>query len=118
MRFALHLGEDRFGNVVVAAPVCGAFGKSELVDVMAAQLIGERLRCIVYFAWPIDEVAFPSVEGDGIKLRLRCRAWNDGDKTQSEHPGEIGFRNGCGSAGRLDNSGAFANPSVAQTIQK
>ena len=37
-RLALHLAEDAFGDVVVAAPVGGALGVGELVEVVAAGL--------------------------------------------------------------------------------
>ena len=43
MRFALELAEDRFGDVVVAAPVGGAFGVRELVHVVATGLLRQCL---------------------------------------------------------------------------
>ena len=38
VRFEGHLGEGRFGDVVVAAPVRGPFGVGELVEVVPIQL--------------------------------------------------------------------------------
>jgi hypothetical protein len=35
MLFAAHLGEHAFGDIVVAAPVGGALGIGELVEIMA-----------------------------------------------------------------------------------
>ena len=38
MYLLIHLGEDAFGNIVVAAPVGGALGVGELVHVVPAGL--------------------------------------------------------------------------------
>ena len=47
VRLGGQLLEDRLGDVVVAAPVGGALGVGELVEVVAAQLVGQASRDVV-----------------------------------------------------------------------
>ncbi|SHV07137.1 Uncharacterised protein [Mycobacteroides abscessus subsp. abscessus] len=52
----MHLGKDRLGDVVVAAPVGGSFGIGELVQIVATGLVGEPLRLGVHLLRFIDEM--------------------------------------------------------------
>src|SRR5207342_1752798 len=54
--FAAHLLQDGFGDVVVAAPVSGAFGQPELVEVAGAVCRVPRGAC-VHVGRVVDEVA-------------------------------------------------------------
>src|SRR5690606_28988803 len=56
LRFAGELANDRFGDVVVAAPVGGAFGQAELVEVAGA-LCGVPGGAFVDLRGVVDEVA-------------------------------------------------------------
>lgn len=54
VRFALHLGEDAFRDVVVSASVGGAFGKGELVHEIAANPVGQTNRGVVHLRRGFD----------------------------------------------------------------
>ena len=88
-----HLFEDRLGNIVVAAPVRGALGESELVHIVAARLLGEALRSRINFARAVDEMAATAVEFDSGDFFGRRGFRHDGNELKAEQPGEIGFRN-------------------------
>ena len=57
MRLLAHLLEDRLGDVVVAAPVGGALGVGELVQIVPAGLLGQPLRLGVHLRRLRDEMA-------------------------------------------------------------
>ena len=118
MRFAGHLGKDRFGDIVVAAPVGRAFGIGELVDVMALQIVRQRLGGRIDLTRRVYEMAFAAVEGDRVDLGLRGAARNHCDETQAQHAREIGFGHGGRAARCLDHRSAFADPAVAQAIKE
>ena len=74
MAFAAHLLEDRFGDVVVAAPVGGALGIGELVDMrwpprLAASASAARHRC----AAVVDQVAVAALVLDRLRSSRRGR---------------------------------------------
>ena len=71
---ARHLLEDRLGDVVVAAPVGGPLGIGELVEVVAAALVGQPARHVVDLAGVVDEVALAALALDQGDLLRAGRA--------------------------------------------
>jgi hypothetical protein len=65
MGFTRHLAENAVGDIVVAAPIGGAFGIGELIHVMAAQLLGQTRGLAVNRARAVDLVALPAQRLDG-----------------------------------------------------
>jgi hypothetical protein len=50
MRLIAQLLEDRLGDVVVATPVCRAFGVGELVKIVAAGLVCQPFGLVVHLS--------------------------------------------------------------------
>ena len=57
MLLVLHLRENALGDIVVAAPVGGALGEGELIEIMAAGFIGDPLRRLIDLAGALDQMA-------------------------------------------------------------
>jgi hypothetical protein len=118
VRLGAHLLEDGLRDVVVAAPVGGALGVGELVHVVAVALARQALGLGVDLVAPLDEVAAPAVEGDLRHLGRRGAARHDGDEGQAQQAREVGLGHRRAARGRFDDRGAFADPAVAQRVQK
>ena len=118
VRLALHLGEDRLGDVVVASPVGGALGVGELVHVVAAPLAGQPPRLSVDVVRVVDEMAMAAVELDGRDLLRRSGRRHHRDERQSEEAREIGLRHRRGSRRRFDHRAASVKPAVAYRIEE
>ena len=68
MRFIAHLSEDRFGDVVVAAPVRRPLRVSELVHVMAAKRCCETGALAVNIGCHLHRMNFATIEPDLCNL--------------------------------------------------
>src|SRR6185437_6804722 len=75
---ALHLAEDRFGDVVVATPVGGALGVGELIHVVPTATFGQPL-CRAVHIGVIDEMALAAEEFDLRDLLFRRPARHHGE---------------------------------------
>src|SRR5690606_38711704 len=61
-----QLLEDRLGDVVVATPVCPAFGVCELIHVVTAVPPRQRWGDVVDLAGLVDEMTLPSMQFDQL----------------------------------------------------
>ncbi|MNV42245.1 hypothetical protein D3C71_1339140 [compost metagenome] len=118
VRLARHLREHALGNVVVAAPVGGPLGISELVHVVAAGFGGNGAGRVVHRARAVHEVATPAMELDLRNFFGRRGARHDRHKRQPQQPRKVGFAHCGGAARRLDDGRALMHPAIAQCIQK
>src|SRR5690606_15061339 len=59
--FLLHLAEDGFGNIVIAAPVRRPFRIGELIHVMPAQLARQAFRLAIDLASGIHQVNLSAI---------------------------------------------------------
>jgi hypothetical protein len=57
MLLVAHLDEDRFGDVVVAAPIGGSFGVGELIQTVPVGLLGNPFGLGVDVARALHEMA-------------------------------------------------------------
>src|SRR5262249_55179683 len=114
----LHLVEDRLGDVVVAAPVGGAFSERELVEVVAGALVGETAGLVVDGGGVVDQVAGASLGLDQGDLLLTGGGGHDRDERQPQEPGEVGLGYGGGAARGLDDGRALADPAVAEAVEE
>jgi hypothetical protein len=89
MGFTRHLAENAVGDIVVAAPIGGAFGIGELVHVMAAQLLGQTRGLAVNRARAVRIVALPAQRLDGGDFFRRRAARHHRDKGQAQHPRKV-----------------------------
>jgi hypothetical protein len=113
-----HLMEDRFGDVVVAAPVGGPLGIGELIHVVAAHGGGELGADPVDRARIIDEMAAPAIEADQRHLLRRGRTRHDRDERQAEQFCEIRLGHGSRSARCLDHRRVRPDPAVADGMKE
>src|SRR4051812_10990427 len=60
----LHLLVDSFSNIVVAAPVRGPFGISELVHIVAPVFFSRALSLGIALGRIFEKMAFPAVDFD------------------------------------------------------
>jgi hypothetical protein len=90
----------------------------ELVHEMAVQVGGEPARLGHHQGRIVDQMTFTALEFDQRNLFRRGAGRHHRDERHSEHPGEIGLTDGGRSRRRLDNSGARADPAVAQGVQE
>ena len=116
--FVRHLGENGVGDIIVAAPVCGALGIGELVHVMTIQLLRQTLGFVVNGGRIVHQVAAPAIEFDGANFFLRGALGHHRDEGQAQQAGKIGLGHSGATAGCLDDGAAFAYPAIAQTVQK
>jgi len=98
VRLESHLGERRFGDVVVAAPVGGPLGVGELVEEMPIQLARQPGRDVGDGGRVVDEVAAAAFALDERDLGRGGGARHDGDKRHSDQPREVGLGHRGGSA--------------------
>ena len=113
-----ELGEDRLGDVVVAAPVGGPLGVGELVHVVAVATGREPAGLVVDRAGGLDQVAAAALALDQPDLVGRRAGRHHRDERQPEHAGEIGLGHRGRAGRRLDHRGALGQPAVAQRIQE
>ncbi len=113
-----HLLEDRFGDVVVGAPVGGALGIGELVHEVAARGAGQALRLGTDRVGVCHQVAAPAIELDRGDLFGRRVARHHGQERQAEQAREVGLRDGGGAARRFHHGAALVQPAVRQRIQE
>ncbi len=118
MRLFLHLPEDRFGDVVVGAPVGGTLGVQELVHEVAAALARQLHRIGVQVAGAFDQVAAPALEFDRGDLFRRGGRRHHRDERQPQQAREIGFGHRGGAAGGLDHRPPLVQPAVGQRVQE
>ncbi len=113
-----HLLEDRFGDVVVAAPVRGSFGERELVEVETTGRLGQPGGHRVHRGWVIDEVAAATFPLDERDLLGAHRPRHHGDERQTQHPGEVGLADRRRTRRGLGNGRPGLNLSIAQGVQE
>ena len=65
MVFAGHLRKQAFRNVVIAAPVGGAFGIRELIDEVAVPLRGQFFAAVIQIGGAVYGFHAAAVEFDG-----------------------------------------------------
>ena len=118
VRLQRHLREDRLGDVVVAAPVGGALGIGELVEIVAAALAGQPRGLGVHRRRVVDEVAAAALVFDQRDLARAGGAWHHGHEAQAEQPREVGLADRGGPGRRLDDRGGRPDPAVAQTVEE
>ena len=116
-RLAAQLIKYRLGDVVVAPPVGGPFGVSELVEVVPAAARRKISRDLVDRCRILDERALPTVELDQLDLLLYGRCRHHSHERHIDQPGEIGLADCGGSGGSLDECGALMDPVVAEAIK-
>ena len=110
--------EDALGDVVVAAPVGGALGIGELVEVVAAGLRRQARGGVVDVGRMLDEVAAAAEALDRLDLGPAGAARHHRDEGQAEELGEIGLGDGGRAGGRLDQRGPRADAAVADAIEE
>ena len=115
--FGRHLGEDRVGDVVVAAPVRYLLGVGELVHVVAIEFTGQALGFAVYVG-VLHQVAFAAIERDLVDLLPGGALGHHGDEGQVQEFGKIGLGHGRAARGGLDDRGPFIDPPVAEPVEK
>jgi hypothetical protein len=98
VRFEGHLGQRRFGDIVVAAPVRGSLGIGELVEEVPVQLGCELGRHIGNRRGVVDEVAAAALALDERDLGRAGRARHHGDERHPDQPREVGLGHRRGSA--------------------
>ena len=103
VRLGDQLLEDRLGDVVVAAPVGGALGVGELVEVVPAQLVGEAAGDLVDGACGSHQLAAAAFALDQGELVGAGRAGDHRHERQPEQPGEVRLADRRRAAGRLDD---------------
>ena len=118
VRLFSHLLEDGLGDVVVGAPVGGAFGVGELVHEVAAGLARKPFRFAVQVAGALHQMAAATMKFDGGNLFRRGAGRDHRDERQPQQTGEIGLGHGGGTTGRLDHRATFAQPAVGQRVQE
>ena len=118
MRLQRHLGEDRLGDVVDAAPVHRALGISELVQEVSAALGREPVRLVVHGGRVVDQVTRPSLGLDQRDLLGAGGGRHDGDERQAQVPGEVRLGDGRRAAGGLDDRRPLGDPAVAQAVEE
>jgi hypothetical protein len=112
-----HLGKDAFGDVVVAAPIGRAFGKGELVHIVATALVSQALRLAIDGGGIGHLVALPAQRLDRGDLFSGRAGRDHGDERQAQHA-RNSFRYGGGAGRGLDHGGAFADPAAAQRMEE
>ena len=118
MRLFRHLGEDAFGDVVVAAPVGRAFGIHELIHEIAALRPRKVHGGVVHLGRAVDEMALAAIELDQLDLAARRRFRHHRDERQPQHPREIGLRDGGAARRRLDHRLTFGKLAVAKRVKE
>src|SRR5690606_706953 len=118
VELARHLAEDAFGDVVVAAPVGGALGVRELVQIIPVGLVGDGLGSTVDFAGVVDEMAAAAEALDGLDLLPAGRTGHHGHERQAEQAGEVGLRHGGGTGRSLDQERVLADAAIADAVQE
>jgi hypothetical protein len=113
-----HLGEQALGDIVVAAPVGGAFGVGELIHEVAAQLDRQGAGEIAGVFARLGEPQFPPGRLDGGQLGRGGGGGNHGDEGQPHQSGEEGFGDGGRARRGLDHGHAFAKIAVADGVQE
>ena len=93
IRLTLHLMENTVGDIIVAAPVGGAFGIGELIHIVTVQFVRQLLRGGVNLAGAFDKVGATAIKRNLFDFAF-CRAGRHyRDKRQAEQSGEPGFGN-------------------------
>ncbi|MNP27431.1 hypothetical protein D3C76_1203410 [compost metagenome] len=103
MPLETHLGKDRFGNIVVGAPVSGALGVGELVHEVTAGFPRQTFGFCVELRRVIHQMALTTIERDLGNLFLRGTGRHHGDERQSEQAREVGFGDCRRAAGGFDH---------------
>ena len=94
MRLLRHLGEDAFGDVVVAPPVGRTLGIGELVEIIAAGLGSNPGRDNTGFGRGFRKLAASAQPLDRRYLLRAGRARHHRDEGQPEQPREISLADG------------------------
>ena len=118
VRLECHLVEDRFRDVVVAAPVRRSLGVRELVHVVPARFLGEPPGHLVDLACVVDEMTAAVVAIDQGELLRARRAGHDSEERQAQQLGEVGLGHGGRSRRGLDDRGPSVDPAVRQAVQE
>ena len=113
-----HLGEDRFGDVVVAAPVRRPLGIGELVEVVAAGLGGEPPALGVDPRGSSTKWQRPPWNSILATLSAEVAARHHRHERQAQQPGEIGLGNRGRARGGLDERRPRPDPAVAQPVEE
>src|SRR5690606_30046355 len=116
VRFGRELADDRLGDVVVAAPVGGALGLPELVQVAGAAF-GMPGGARVDLARVVDQVDLAAQYLDVGDLAWRGRARHHRGELQPQHAREPGLGDGRAARGGIDHRLAGAQLAVAQRVQ-
>ena len=94
MRLMGHLAENAVRNVIIAAPVGGAFGEGELVHIVTIQLAGQHFGGRIDFAGTVHKVAASAVKFDLFNFTFRRAGGHHGDKREAQQAGKVGFGDG------------------------
>lgn len=113
-----HLREDRFSDIIIAAPVRCPFRIGELIEIMSAGFKSKALGYSVNRAGIINSVDFTTVEADRIQLGRSSCGRHDRNEAQAQHPSEISLADRCRARRRFDHAGVGTDPAVAQRIEE
>src|SRR6478752_6584407 len=118
VRLQVQLAENRFGDIVVAAPVRRPLGVGELVHVMpvagGCHVFGHRVHVRGVF----HQQTRAAELFDKCDLLRAGGARHDGDEREAQQLGEVRLRNGGASAGGFHDGGVRPDPAVDQAEQE
>ena len=118
MFLVFELSEDRFGDVVVSAPIRRALGVGELVHVVTVQLTREPMRFRVDRRRIAHEMTTSPLRLDQRDLGGTRARGHHRDKIQAQQLREIRLADSRRSGRRFDDSGLFGNPAVADRVEE
>ena len=116
--FQAHLCKQTLGDVVVPAPIGCALSEGELIHEVTAAFSGKSIAFWDHRPGISHLVASTAIEFDLVDLLLRCAGRDDCDEGQPEQARKVGFGDGGAARRRFNDGGAFANPSIAEPIEK
>src|ERR1700733_15623731 len=87
-----HLRKDALGDVVVAAPVGGAFCVGELIQIVSVRFRGEALCFGIDGPRIRDGMDLPAMETYGVQFRGRRRGGYDCNEPQAQKSCEVRLR--------------------------